>query len=82
MLQSEIRKVIELLDYETRRKELRKEFHEHGVRFYDKHGEGFIRNGVKHYCDTLRTGTQGIQTPLRMPYNKQVSNQTNDCHLR
>ena len=35
MLQSEIRKVIELLDYETRRKELRKEFHEHGVRFYD-----------------------------------------------
>jgi hypothetical protein len=52
MLQSEIRKVIELLDYETRRKELRKEFHEHGIRFYDKHGEGFIRNGVKHYCDT------------------------------
>jgi hypothetical protein len=52
MLQSEIRKVIELLDYETRRKELRNEFHEHGVRFYDKQGEGFIRNGVKHYCDT------------------------------
>jgi hypothetical protein len=52
MLQSEIRKVIELFDYETRRRELRKEFHEYGVRFYDKHGEGFIRNGVKHYCDT------------------------------
>ena len=63
MLQSEIRKVIELFDYETRRKELRNEFHEHGVRFYDKHGEGFIRNGVKHYCDTLRTGTQGIPDP-------------------
>jgi UDP:flavonoid glycosyltransferase YjiC (YdhE family) len=52
MIQSEIRKVIDLLEYETRRRELRKEFHEHGVKFFDKHGEGFIRNGVKHYCDT------------------------------
>lgn len=51
MLQSEIRKVIELLDYETRRKELRKEFHEYGVRFYDEKGEGFIRDGVKHYIN-------------------------------
>jgi hypothetical protein len=49
MIQSEIRKVIDLLEYETRRRELRKEFHEHGVKFFDKHGEGFIRDGVKHY---------------------------------
>lgn len=51
MIQSEIRKVIDLLEYKTRRRELRKEFHEYGVKFFDKHGEGFIRDGVKYYCD-------------------------------
>ena len=64
MIQSEIRKVIDLLEYETRRRELRKEFHEHGVRFYDKEGEGFIRNGVKHYGDTWPTGTLGLYKTL------------------
>jgi hypothetical protein len=82
MLQSEIRKVIELFDYETRRRELRKEFHEHGVRFYDKHGEGFIRNGVKHYCDTLNNWHTGHSRPLWMPYNNLISKQTDDDHLR
>ena len=49
MLKSEIRNAIETLEYETRRRELAKEFHEHGIKFYDKYGEGYIRNGVKHY---------------------------------
>lgn len=49
MLQSEIRKVINAIQYETRRQELYREFHEKGVKFFDKHGEGYIRNGVKHY---------------------------------
>ena len=51
MIQSEIRKVIDLLEYETQRTELRKQFDEHRVRFYDSKGEGFIRDGVKHYCN-------------------------------
>jgi hypothetical protein len=49
MLQSEIRKVINAIEYETRRRELRREFHEKGVKFFDKNGEGYIRNGVKYY---------------------------------
>lgn len=49
MIQSEIRKVIDAIEYETRRKELAKQFREHGIKFYDKHGEGYIRNGIKNY---------------------------------
>lgn len=49
MLQSEIRKIINAIEYENRKRELRKEFVERGVKFYDKHGEGYIRNNIKNY---------------------------------
>lgn len=51
MVQSEIQKIANSIEYENRRRELRKEFYEHGVRFYDKDGEGFILNGVKNYVN-------------------------------
>jgi hypothetical protein len=49
MNKSELRKIAKEIEYETRRLELRKEFEEKGIRFSDKHGRGYIRDGVKHY---------------------------------
>lgn len=46
---SEIKKMTKFLEYEENRRILRKEFVEHGVKFYDAHGWGYIRNGIKHY---------------------------------
>jgi len=48
---SEIRKVARLLEYEDDCRLARKEFMEHGVRFYDTKGWGFIRNHVKNYVE-------------------------------
>ena len=47
---SEIKKMMKVLEYEEDRRNARKEFREHGVRFYDANGWGYIRDGVKHYC--------------------------------
>lgn len=49
MTDKEIKKMLTQIEYENRRRELRKEFVERGVRFYEKEGWGFIKNGVKHY---------------------------------
>lgn len=49
MNQSDIRKVIDLIEYENLRKELRFEFVNHGIKFYDKNGWGYIVDDVKHY---------------------------------
>lgn len=49
MNDKEIKKMLSQIEYENRRRELRKEFVERGVRFYEKEGWGFIKNGVKHY---------------------------------
>lgn len=46
---SEIKKVTKLLQYDEDCRLARKEFAEHGVRFYDSKGWGFIRNGIKYY---------------------------------
>lgn len=51
MTPSEIKKVARLLEYEDDCRLARKEFLEHGVRFYDKIGTGHIVNGVKKYTD-------------------------------
>jgi hypothetical protein len=44
-----VKKVVDMLEYERRCRELRNEFVQKGVRFYEKEGWGFIKNGVKHY---------------------------------
>jgi predicted Fe-Mo cluster-binding NifX family protein len=46
---SDIKKTIKLIEYEEDCRRARQEFREYGVRFYDAHGHGFIRDGVKHY---------------------------------
>jgi hypothetical protein len=48
---SEIKKVARLLEYEDDCRLARKEFMEHGVRFYDKFGTGHIVDGVKKYTE-------------------------------
>lgn len=45
----EIKKIARLLEYEDDCRLARQEFREHGVRFYDAKGWGYIRNGVKNY---------------------------------
>lgn len=49
MNSSEIKKVMKMIEYEDNCRALREEFRTHGLRFMDRHGWGFIRNGEKHY---------------------------------
>jgi hypothetical protein len=49
--ESDVKKVVDMIEYERRRVELRKEFQEKGVRFYEKAGWGFIKNGVKNFVE-------------------------------
>lgn len=49
MTSSEIKKVMKMIEYEENCRHLREEFRTLGVRFTDRHGWGFIRNGEKHY---------------------------------
>jgi len=51
MKSSEIKKIARLLEYEDNCRTARKEFMEHGVRFYDKYGTGYIVDGVKKYTE-------------------------------
>ena len=44
-----VKKVVDMIEYERRCRELRAEFLQKGVRFYEKKGWGFIKNGVKHF---------------------------------
>jgi len=44
-----VKKVVDMIEYERRCRELRAEFVQKGVRFYEKQGWGFIKNGVKHF---------------------------------
>ncbi len=47
--ESSVKKVVDMIEYERRCRELRAEFLQKGVRFYEKKGWGFIKNGVKHF---------------------------------
>ncbi len=47
--ESAVKKVVDMIEYERRCRELRAEFVQKGVRFYEKKGWGFIKNGVKHF---------------------------------
>jgi hypothetical protein len=47
--ESAVKKVVDMIEYERRCRELRAEFLQKGVRFYEKQGWGFIKNGVKHF---------------------------------
>jgi hypothetical protein len=44
-----VKKVVDMIEYERRCRELRAEFLQKGVRFYEKKGWGFIKNGIKHF---------------------------------
>jgi hypothetical protein len=47
----DVKKIVRQIEYENRRRELRREFEEHGIRFGDSKGRGFIRDGVKNYVE-------------------------------
>ena len=47
----DVKKIVRQIEYENRRQELRREFQEHGIRFQDPKGWGFIRNGAKNYVE-------------------------------
>jgi hypothetical protein len=47
--ESAVKKVVDMIEYERRCRELRAEFLQKGVRFYEKKGWGFIKNGIKHF---------------------------------
>lgn len=49
MNSTEIKKVMKMMEYEENCRHLREEFRTRGLRFMDRHGWGFIRNGKKHY---------------------------------
>jgi hypothetical protein len=49
MNRSEIKGILHEIEFQQQRIELRKVFLEHGVKFFDRHGEGYIRDKVKHY---------------------------------
>ncbi len=51
MINSQVKQIINTLEYHKRCEKLRKEFLEHGVKFYDKYGTGYIRDGVKNYTE-------------------------------
>lgn len=40
---------MKMIEYEENCKRLREEFRTHGLRFGDRHGWGFIRDGKKYY---------------------------------
>jgi hypothetical protein len=49
MKQSDIKKVVDAIEYEHTRRDLRHTFLKKGVKFYDQGGWGYIKNGVKTY---------------------------------
>lgn len=49
MNSSEVKSILKQIQFENRRQELREEFEKFGIRFKDKHGWGYIRDGQKHY---------------------------------
>lgn len=49
MTETEIKKIANFIRGEEERVELRKDFLENGVKFFDKFGWGYIRDKVKHY---------------------------------
>ena len=53
MTPQELRSVLKEIEYEQRRIKLRKTFIEKGVKFYDKDGWGYMKNGVKNYVERV-----------------------------
>jgi hypothetical protein len=49
MDQSEIKKLANAIRHENESIALREEFEKHGIKFFDRHGWGYIRDKVKHY---------------------------------
>ena len=51
MTPKELRSVLKEIEQERRSVELRQIYLEKGVKFYDKDGWGYIKNGVKNYVE-------------------------------
>lgn len=47
----EIRSILKEIEYEQRSRELKEIFLTKGVKFYDKDGWGYIKNGIKTYVE-------------------------------
>lgn len=65
----EIREILKEIEYEQRSRELRQIFLEKGVKFYDKDGWGYIKNGIKTYIEKTWATFQTVLATDQVPQN-------------